>query len=371
MYFGVIFRVSVVALLLCLCGPSVRADYPLPPRTTGNIFVSSYGTDEVACHDSSYRFVLSFSHADLDGPRGLVFNRDLDLYVASQLSDRVLVFNQHGSYFRQFTAEGLSEPTGMAISPSGMLYVSSFATDEIFVFRDEVHVDTFTTDGLNGPNCIVFSSTGDIYVSSGPDSRVYHFSPDHEFVRAFTGGGLLSAMGAAIYDDEIFVTGGGSNTVNVFDLEGNLQRTLTDELIDGPQGVAFDDQGRFSVSSFFTGKVAVYDRQGSRLAVFQEAGLSVARSVAYLPLSTTPTFIRGDFDSDAFLDIVDGMALLMNLFVFEWPGACADAGDVDDSGLLEIGDVIALFTHLFLGGPAPEPPYPTPGLDLTDDSLGC
>ena len=50
---------------------------------------------------------------------------------------------------------------------------------------------------------------------------------------------------------------------------------------------------------------------------------------------------------------------------------CLKAGDVDDSGLLELTDAVALFTFLFLGGPPPADPHLFCGPDLTSDDLDC
>ena len=50
---------------------------------------------------------------------------------------------------------------------------------------------------------------------------------------------------------------------------------------------------------------------------------------------------------------------------------CVDAADVDDNGQSEITDAIYLLTFLFLGGPAPDEPFPTCGPDATTDELAC
>ena len=50
---------------------------------------------------------------------------------------------------------------------------------------------------------------------------------------------------------------------------------------------------------------------------------------------------------------------------------CADAADANDDGLIETADVIYGLTALFLGGPTFPPPFPLPGIDPTDDELGC
>ena len=48
-----------------------------------------------------------------------------------------------------------------------------------------------------------------------------------------------------------------------------------------------------------------------------------------------------------------------------------DAADTDDNGALEITDAVYLLSFLFLGGPAPEQPFPSCGPDPTIDDLTC
>jgi hypothetical protein len=50
---------------------------------------------------------------------------------------------------------------------------------------------------------------------------------------------------------------------------------------------------------------------------------------------------------------------------------CADAGDSNDDGKLDISDAINIFGYLFMGaGPLPAP-FPAPGPDPTEDRLRC
>jgi hypothetical protein len=51
--------------------------------------------------------------------------------------------------------------------------------------------------------------------------------------------------------------------------------------------------------------------------------------------------------------------------------ACLDAADGNDDGALGLTDAIYVLSHLFLGGPAPPPPFPAPGADPTPDGLDC
>ncbi|MGH9361483.1 MAG: hypothetical protein ACRD2T_06155, partial [Thermoanaerobaculia bacterium] len=70
-------------------------------------------------------------------------------------------------------------------------------------------------------------------------------------------------------------------------------------------------------------------------------------------------------------DLSDAVAALGYLFLGSRSPVCLDAADANDDGALEITDSIYLLQFLFLGGPAPPPPHPRPGLDPTPDGFRC
>ncbi len=90
-----------------------------------------------------------------------------------------------------------------------------------------------------------------------------------------------------------------------------------------------------------------------------------------------PTYFkRGDVNLDDALDISDGIAILLGVYVAERELRCADSGDVNDDGALNTADAVSIFHSLFLGGPAPRAPYPACGADPSpdppsSDDLGC
>ena len=93
-----------------------------------------------------------------------------------------------------------------------------------------------------------------------------------------------------------------------------------------------------------------------------------------LEFATIPTFVRGDANGDAEIDISDAVALLGTLFLGFRPPACDDAADTDDSGELDVSDAISLLTFLFNRRNQDPPPAPGPyrrGIDPTIDDLGC
>ncbi len=84
-------------------------------------------------------------------------------------------------------------------------------------------------------------------------------------------------------------------------------------------------------------------------------------------------FIRGDTNADGICDLADAINLLCCIFPNVCTGYCPcdDASDVNDSGIVDIADVIYKLNYLFAMGPPPPSPFPGCGYDPTPDPLGC
>ncbi len=83
------------------------------------------------------------------------------------------------------------------------------------------------------------------------------------------------------------------------------------------------------------------------------------------------TFIRGNANDDARVDLSDAIFILD--YLFKDGGkvpSCMDAADVNDDGTIDIADPIALLFVLFQGKEM-KAPFPEEGYDLTSDELGC
>jgi len=81
-------------------------------------------------------------------------------------------------------------------------------------------------------------------------------------------------------------------------------------------------------------------------------------------------FIRGniiDRTEVVTVDLNDGVNILAYLFLGRSVPECLDAADVNNNGLVELSDYTYLVEHLFNDGPAPDAPFPAPGVD---DDLG-
>ena len=87
--------------------------------------------------------------------------------------------------------------------------------------------------------------------------------------------------------------------------------------------------------------------------------------------AVSPTFIRGDCNSDGSVLINDAIFALNYLFAGGTSPTCFSACDSDDTGVLNIVDGIYLLTYLFVMGPPPPTPFPAAGVDPTVDPLPC
>ncbi len=84
------------------------------------------------------------------------------------------------------------------------------------------------------------------------------------------------------------------------------------------------------------------------------------------------TFVRGDFNRNGAVDMVDAVATARYLFQQGPAPRCLDSADINDDGFLDIADPVYLVFYLFLGAAAPPPPFPLAGPDPTfRDNIGC
>ena len=84
-------------------------------------------------------------------------------------------------------------------------------------------------------------------------------------------------------------------------------------------------------------------------------------------------FLRGDANGDRELNITDPLFVINYLFRGMASPPCMDAADANDDGLLNLADPIATLNALnaFSGQSALPEPFGTPGVDPTEDELGC
>lgn len=80
-------------------------------------------------------------------------------------------------------------------------------------------------------------------------------------------------------------------------------------------------------------------------------------------------FVRGDVNADDVLNTKDLLYFMGAIHMPDPP--CWDAADFDDSGVVELTDLIGLLAFLYGYGMPPSPPFPECGFDPVPDDIGC
>ncbi len=88
------------------------------------------------------------------------------------------------------------------------------------------------------------------------------------------------------------------------------------------------------------------------------ADVRLLRSQVFLGNNSPLAFRRGDVNQDGVHDLSDPIALLGHLFLGAPAPGCMLSADVNDSGVVDLSDAVALLSHLFLGTAAPPAPFP-------------
>lgn len=86
---------------------------------------------------------------------------------------------------------------------------------------------------------------------------------------------------------------------------------------------------------------------------------------------TGASFLRGDANGDAELDLSDPIHVLGWLYLGGRPILCQDAADSNDDGRIDRSDAVFILSYKFLGGVPPPAPFPDCGSEDNADPLTC
>jgi hypothetical protein len=197
-----------------------------------------------------------------NGPSGLAFDCDDNLYVSDSHNHRIQVFAKDGQFLRKFGSHGSEEgqlnlPWGIAVDADRNIYVADWGNDRVQKFSpDGQHLVTFgctgSADGeIVRPTSVAVDDEGDVYVTDWGNNRVNVYNPDGGFITSFYGDAdRLSPSHQAQVDANPDVAKARRRT----DL--TMERTLA-----RPTAVKVDRQGRIIILESLRSRMQVYVKE--------------------------------------------------------------------------------------------------------------
>ncbi|MBM3933313.1 MAG: hypothetical protein FJ319_03275 [SAR202 cluster bacterium] len=134
----------------------------------------------------------------MDGPAGIVFDKNDDLYVVDSRNHRVQKFTREGKHLLTFGSHGtgpgqLSLPWGITIDRKGDVYVADWGNNRVQKFTaDGKHLMAFGTipesgGELDHPAGVAVDADGDVYVTDWGNKRVQIYEPNGDIIAALYG----------------------------------------------------------------------------------------------------------------------------------------------------------------------------------------
>lgn len=143
----------------------------------------------------------------LNGPSGLAFNAEDDLYIVDSLGDRVQKFTKGGKFVMGWGSTGSGDgefkrPWGITVDSEGSVYVADWGNHRIQKFSSEgKYLMSFgAKEGYGGalkhPAGVAVDSDGDVYVTDWGNRRVQIFEPNGEVLAALYGDAMKFSKAA-------------------------------------------------------------------------------------------------------------------------------------------------------------------------------
>ena len=194
------------------------------------------------------------------GTGALVLNDENEIIVCEYWNHRIQVFDGNGNLVRTIEHELLSEPTGVCTDSADRIYVAAKNKILLFNSNGEYVKEIFDKENQDVHlNRISLDEQGNIIVTNRDDDTtcvckaVHILSPEGKFLKKISRDNF-SPFDCLYYDGKIFVSNWATQTINVFDCEGNLldeigtQGNCGNREFTMPTGLAVDKSGHLFVA---------------------------------------------------------------------------------------------------------------------------
>lgn len=247
-----------------------------PNASTGSaetFYVANYYNNTIVTFDSAGNASL-FASSGLNGPTGLAFDAQGNLYVANYNQDTIEKFSPTGADLGVFASTLCCGAYGLAFDGLGNLYAG------IYEGQGGIGIERFDSSGnasdfatIEFPQGLAFDTQGNLYVANHVQNTIEKFSSTGVDLGAFAAAGM-DGPEALAFDGRgnLYVANFDGDTVEKFDSAGNASLFASSGL-DSPIGLAFDSSGNLYVVNRDSDTIEKFSPTGTDLGVFASTSL--------------------------------------------------------------------------------------------------
>ncbi|XP_068715143.1 E3 ubiquitin-protein ligase TRIM71-like [Montipora foliosa] len=257
-------------------------NYPLGVAVNSRDEIAVTSEHKVQIFDCKGNFLRVLGRQGSDkrqfqNPRGIVFGKDRNIYVANTGNHRIQIFNEEGRYLSMFGGEGsldsqLKYPRGLSLDSNGNIIVSDAGNKFIKFFSPD---GKFLTK-IGGPSSLSYPvhcvQSGDYLIVSDCDDhsvKVFTREGDYKYqfgTRGKKNGEFMNPFCLSVTKSgHVLVCDQCNHRVQVFELNGKFVDKF------GKEG---SNLGEFkypvSVALLSNGQIVVSDNENHRIQIFDE-----------------------------------------------------------------------------------------------------
>jgi hypothetical protein len=179
-------------------------------------------------------------------PYGMAVNKTKTLYLADSCLSQIELYPKGSTTMKSTITDGISFPLGVAIDKSQTLYVSTGSEIQEYADGSTSPTKTITGGGLSEPFGVSLDASGNLYIADFGAEAVFELPAGGSSVTNLGLQDLTEPLGTAVDQKTglLWVTDGGGDKVNVYQLGGSTSPVQTIAGSGFPYAVGIQNQGK-------------------------------------------------------------------------------------------------------------------------------